>query len=144
MLLIEVICVQFMTFLMTSTTKSCQNSRYFFCMTDSLKCHHFFLYITLLTTLLMRLTTQNSFAINQTAFLFVACVLFSCPWYIFDVNANCHNFLKTIFCRSTDTRFGLLMTSPLGFKARAGSLIRPQQRCTCYTFPEIHLWCNTC
>ena len=34
--------------------------------------------------------------------------------------------------------FGLLVTSPLGFKARVGSLT-----CGCYTFPEIHLWCYT-
>ena len=40
--------------------------------------------------------------------------------------------------------FGLLVTFSLGFKARVGSLIRAWQRHTCYTFPEIHLWCNTC
>ena len=34
--------------------------------------------------------------------------------------------------------------SPLGFKARVGSLIQAWWRCTCYTFPEIHLWCDTC
>ena len=39
--------------------------------------------------------------------------------------------------------FGLLVMSPLGFKARVGSLIRTWQRCTWYTFLETHLWCNT-
>ena len=33
--------------------------------------------------------------------------------------------------------------SPPGFKARVGSLIHTW-RCTCYTFPKIHLWCDTC
>ena len=33
--------------------------------------------------------------------------------------------------------------SPLGFKARAGSLIRAWWRRMCYTFPKIHLWCDT-
>ena len=40
--------------------------------------------------------------------------------------------------------FGLLVTSPLGFKVRVSSLICPWQRHMCYTFPEIHLWCDTC
>ena len=40
--------------------------------------------------------------------------------------------------------FGLLLTSPWGFKARGGSLILTWQRCICYKFPEIHLWCDTC
>ena len=39
--------------------------------------------------------------------------------------------------------FGLLVTSPLGFKARLGSLIRTLWRRMWCTFPEIHLWCNT-
>ena len=39
---------------------------------------------------------------------------------------------------------GLLVTSPLGFKARVGSLICTWQRHMCYTSPEIHLWCDTC
>ena len=34
--------------------------------------------------------------------------------------------------------------SPLGFKASIGSFIYTWQRCMCYMFPEIHLWCNTC
>ena len=34
--------------------------------------------------------------------------------------------------------------SPLGFKARMGSPIRTWWKCTCYTFPEIHLWCDIC
>ena len=38
--------------------------------------------------------------------------------------------------------FGLLGTSPLGFKARVGSLIFSWWRCTCYTFPDIGLWCD--
>ena len=40
--------------------------------------------------------------------------------------------------------FGLLVTSPLGFKARVGSLIHTWQRHMCYMFPEIHLLCDTC
>ena len=40
--------------------------------------------------------------------------------------------------------FGLLVTSPCGFKARVDSLICTWQRLTCDMFPEIHLWCNTC
>ena len=35
--------------------------------------------------------------------------------------------------------YGLLVTSPLGFKARVGSLISSR-----YLFSEIHLWCDTC
>ena len=33
--------------------------------------------------------------------------------------------------------------SPLGFKARLGSHIRTLWKCMWYTFPEIHLWCDT-
>ena len=40
--------------------------------------------------------------------------------------------------------FGFLVTLPLGFKAIVGSLIHALWRHMCYTFPEIHLWCNTC
>ena len=40
--------------------------------------------------------------------------------------------------------FRLLVMSVLGFKARQGSLICTWQRCTCYTFRGIYLWCNTC
>ena len=32
--------------------------------------------------------------------------------------------------------FGLMVTSPLGFKARVGSLIGAWRRRTCYTFPD--------
>ena len=39
--------------------------------------------------------------------------------------------------------FRLLVTSPLGFKARGFCLILTLQRHMWYTFPEIHLWCNT-
>ena len=39
--------------------------------------------------------------------------------------------------------FGLLVTSPLDFKARVGSLIRTWQRHAWYMFPEICFWCNT-
>ena len=39
--------------------------------------------------------------------------------------------------------FGLLVMSPLGFKARSGSLICTWQRHMWYTFSEIHLWCKT-
>ena len=40
--------------------------------------------------------------------------------------------------------FGLLVTSPLGFKARVGSALFELIRVyvLCYTFPEIHLWCD--
>ena len=34
--------------------------------------------------------------------------------------------------------------SPLGFKARVGSALFELSGGICYTFPEIHLWCNTC
>ena len=33
--------------------------------------------------------------------------------------------------------FGLLVTSPLGFKVRVGSLIHAWKRCACYTIPEF-------
>ena len=40
--------------------------------------------------------------------------------------------------------FGFLVMSPLGFKARVGNLICTfWQRYTWYTFPNIHLWCDT-
>ena len=40
--------------------------------------------------------------------------------------------------------FWLLVTSPLGFKARLDSLICSWWRCTWCMSPEIHLWCDTC
>ena len=40
--------------------------------------------------------------------------------------------------------FEFLVTSPLGFKPRVGSLTCTLQSYTWYMFPEIHLWCNTC
>ena len=40
--------------------------------------------------------------------------------------------------------FGFPVKSPLGFKARGGSLIYTWQRHMNYILPEIHLWCNTC
>ena len=40
--------------------------------------------------------------------------------------------------------FGLLVTSPLGFTARVGSLFYAWQRYTFYMVPEIHCWCDTC
>ena len=39
--------------------------------------------------------------------------------------------------------FGLLVISRLDFKVRLGSLLCTCQRHMWYTFPEIHLWCNT-
>ena len=39
--------------------------------------------------------------------------------------------------------FWLLVTSPLGFKARVGSLIQTFWTCTWNMFPEIQLWCDT-
>ena len=39
--------------------------------------------------------------------------------------------------------FGFLVTSPLGFKARVGCLIRIAEANVMYV-PEIHLWCYTC
>ena len=39
--------------------------------------------------------------------------------------------------------FGLLVMSPLGFKARVGSLICTWLRCTWCMCPQIHLWCDT-
>ena len=45
-------------------------------------------------------------------------------------------FLKDIshFCRAADTRFGLLVMSALGFKARVDSLFCTWQRHTCDTY----------
>ena len=40
--------------------------------------------------------------------------------------------------------FELLVMSPLGFKARVGSLFCTWWKHLCYMFPEIYLWCNTC
>ena len=40
--------------------------------------------------------------------------------------------------------YGLLVMSSLSFKGRVGSLSPAWQRCTCYFFPESHLWCDTC
>ena len=69
------------------------------------------------------------------------------------------NFLLKLFC-SFFLNFGghksflwghwcpcygpLVVTSPMSFKARVGSLIGAWWRCTCYMFPEIHPWCDTC
>ena len=39
--------------------------------------------------------------------------------------------------------FGLLMTSPLGFKARVDLSLACFVACVSW-IPEIHLWCNTC
>ena len=40
--------------------------------------------------------------------------------------------------------FGLLVTSPPGFKAKVGSVIHTWWRCMHCTISEIYLWCNTC
>ena len=40
--------------------------------------------------------------------------------------------------------FGLLVTSPLGFEAKVGSLICTWQRHMRCRFPEIHPWFDTC
>ena len=40
--------------------------------------------------------------------------------------------------------FRLLVMSPLGFKARVGSLICTWQRHMWHMFPEIYLWYDTC
>ena len=55
------------------------------------------------------------------------------------------NFWEDIspFCGTTKSFFWFLVTSPLGLKVRVGSLIHALWRHICYTFPEIHLWCNT-
>ena len=39
--------------------------------------------------------------------------------------------------------FGLVVMSPIGFKARVGSLIFAWERHLSYTFIEIYLWCDT-
>ena len=44
------------------------------------------------------------------------------------------------FLGATGTRFGFLVTSPLGFKARVGSALFA----FCVGECEIHLWCYTC
>ena len=48
------------------------------------------------------------------------------------------------FCGVTNTHFGPLVTSPLGFKARGGSLICTWQRYMFYMFPKIHCCNDTC
>ena len=59
-------------------------------------------------------------------------------------------FFKKKFCHESFLwgywypSFGLLVMSPLGFKARVGSFIHTWQRCMCYVCPEIHLCCDTC
>ena len=79
-------------------------------------------------------------------------------WYYGDLWVNCFwlilffwyfwliFFWRTLvlFVAPLIPRFGLLVMSPLGFKAREGSHIRNWQRFMYYVFPEIHLWCNTC
>ena len=40
--------------------------------------------------------------------------------------------------------YGLLVTYSVRFKARVGSLILTWFKCMCYTFPAIHLRCDTC
>ena len=48
------------------------------------------------------------------------------------------------FCGATDTLcLGLLMTSPLGFKARMDPSLACFVPCLPW-IPEIHLWCNNC
>ena len=39
---------------------------------------------------------------------------------------------------------GSLVTSPMSFKVKVGSLIHTWQKCIWCTFPEIYLWCDTC
>ena len=39
--------------------------------------------------------------------------------------------------------FGILVMSPLGFKARVDSALFALSGGVCYTFPEIHLWYYT-
>ena len=39
--------------------------------------------------------------------------------------------------------FWIMVTSPLGSKARVGRVIHAWGRHTWYTFPDIHFWCNT-
>ena len=59
---------------------------------------------------------------------FVSFVIFSKNW-----RTNVH------FWGHWYPSFGLLVTSPLGFKPRVGSLIHTSQSRTWYTLPEIHM-----
>ena len=58
------------------------------------------------------------------------------PWLnkiFISINFFCNFFVDT------GASLGLLMT----FQSQVGSLSHTWRRCTCYTFPEIHLWCDT-
>ena len=50
------------------------------------------------------------------------------------------------FCGATDTPVLYFWWHLLWFhfKVRVGSLIGTWQKYMSYTFPEIHIWCNTC
>ena len=71
------------------------------------------------------------------------------PWLLFYYHYNgsvktCSVKNSQISTKRAHPSFGLLVTSPLHFKARVDSHIRTWWRCACYMFPEINLWCNTC
>ena len=72
-----------------------------------------------------------------------------CEYYSYQMRGM-ETFFKIVFgghnfflCGHWYPCFGLLVTSPPGFKASVGSLIHAWQRHMCYMFSQIHLWCNT-
>ena len=64
-----------------------------------------------------------------------------CPSACFLLNFGGH---ESFFWGDWYPCFGLLVKSPLDFKVRVGSVVCTWQRHTSYSFPEIHLWCDTC
>ena len=64
-------------------------------------------------------------------------------WWIIALITR-YRLLLVLFVGPLKPFFGLLVMSPLGFKAKVGSLIHIWCRCMCYIFNEIHLWCDTC
>ena len=64
----------------------------------------------------------------------------SCRWFLLAIRTL--QKLRDLLAESFYWATGTLVTSSLGFKV--GSLICTCQRSTCYVFPKVHLWCNTC
>ena len=74
-------------------------------------------------------------------FYYLKLVIFAATTYIFfKKNFGGH---KSFLLGHWYPCFGLLLTSPPGFKARVSSLIHTWLRSMWYMFPEIHPWCDT-
>ena len=78
----------------------------------------------------------------------------SCSWSFLQLSCICFNVATRIFLKIFGGHesflwghwypcFGLLVTSPLGFKARVDPLLVCFLACVQW-IPEIHLWCDTC